>query len=89
MLSVAWSVTNAGFDSHEISVECDSTESLPAISIVWLAGKNTEEATDRFRGAVRNSQLELPAKKYTINLAPADISKNDSGLDPATACSSN
>ena len=85
MLSITRSATNIGYTPYNVRVECDSTKSLPAISIVGLASKTTEEARDRIRSALRNSSLELPPRKYTINLAPADVPKNDSGLDLAMA----
>lgn len=81
MLSQVKTVTNLGYDTHTVTIECDASNSLPAITIVGLAHKTIDEAKDRIRSALRNSKLELPPKKYTLNLAPADVPKEGSGLD--------
>lgn len=81
MLSCVRTVTNLGYDTHTVTVECDASNSLPAINVVGLAHKTVDEAKERIRSALRNSKLELPPKKYTLNLAPADVPKEGSGLD--------
>jgi magnesium chelatase family protein len=68
-----------------IDIECHISNNLPTIVIVGSAGRSVHEAKDRLRGAFASSKLQLPRKRITINLAPADIPKSDSGLDLAIA----
>lgn len=68
-----------------IDIECHLSRSLPNIVIVGLATKAVDEAKERVRSAFANSHLELPRKRITINLAPADLPKDDSGFDLAIA----
>lgn len=87
MGSTCSSLVSAGADSLVIDIECHLSNNLPTILIVGFASKTVNEAKDRLRGAFANSQLELPRRRITINLAPADIPKADSGLDLAIAAS--
>jgi magnesium chelatase family protein len=75
------SATAVGFDGHIIDIECDAKKGLPAISIVGLGNKAIEEAKERVRSAIVNSHLDFPAKKITINLAPANLPKDGSHFD--------
>ena len=78
------SVTSAaaiGFDGHIIDIECDAKKGLPAISIVGLGNKSIDEAKERIRSAITNSHFDFPAKKITINLAPANLPKDGSHFD--------
>jgi len=54
---------------------------LPGLSIVGLPNTTVNEARDRVRSAIVNSQFVFPARKITINLAPAELKKDGSGLD--------
>ena len=60
---------------------------LPAFNIVGMANKTISEARDRVRSALVNSGFSFPDKKVTINLAPADLSKDGSYLDLPIALS--
>lgn len=64
-----------------VDIECSFANSLPGIVIVGSATKAVDEAKERLRAAFAASKLNLPRKRITINLAPADIPKADSGLD--------
>ncbi|NCU30228.1 ATP-binding protein [Candidatus Saccharibacteria bacterium] len=75
------SATAIGFDGHIIDIECDAKKGLPVISIVGLGNKAIEEAKERVRSAISNSNLDFPAKKITINLAPANLPKDGSHFD--------
>src|SRR5688572_17928653 len=81
------SVLNVGTDGLIIETECHLSNSLPGIIIVGLGGKAIEEAKERIRGAFASSKIELPRKKITINLAPADVPKEGTSLDLAIAAS--
>lgn len=68
-----------------IEVECHLSNNLPTIIIVGFANKAVDEARERIRGAFASSRIMLPRKRITVNLAPADIPKADSGFDLAIA----
>jgi len=61
------------------------SNSLPSIVIVGSASRAVDEAKERIRGAFTSAGLNLPRKRITVNLAPADVPKNDSSLDLAIA----
>lgn len=75
------SATSYGFEGRLIDIECDMTKGLPAFSIVGLGNKAIDEAKERVRSAIRNSHLDFPARKLTINLAPANLPKDGSHFD--------
>lgn len=58
---------------------------LPALQIVGMGSKAIDEAKERVRSAVTNSLLDFPAKKFVINLAPAELPKDGSHYDLAIA----
>lgn len=68
-----------------VDIECQLTKGLPGIVIVGYATKAVDEAKERIRNAFASSSLTLPAKRITINLAPADIPKDSTGFDLAIA----
>lgn len=76
-----------GFDSVLVTAECDMSHGLPALNIVGLANKSVAESRERVRSAIVNSGFTFPAKRITINLIPADITKSGSHLDLAIALS--
>lgn len=68
-----------------VDIECQLTKGLPNILIVGYATKAVDEAKERIRNAFASSNLTLPIKRITINLAPADIPKESTGFDLAIA----
>jgi magnesium chelatase family protein len=62
-------------------VEADIRSGLPAFTIVGLADMAVREARERVRAAIVNSGLEFPAKRVTVNLAPAYLRKVGPGFD--------
>lgn len=64
-----------------VDIECSFSNSLPGIVIVGSAAKAVDEARERLRAAFASTELALPRKRITLNLAPADLPKNDSSLD--------
>lgn len=62
-------------------VEADSSNGLPNFSMVGNLAASVKEAGDRVRTALKNSNIEIPAKKVTINIAPADIRKDGTAFD--------
>lgn len=70
-----------GISAKEVTVEVHITNGLPAFSIVGMAETAVKESRDRVRSALINSQFEFPARKITVNLAPADLPKSGCGFD--------
>ncbi len=68
-----------------MDVECHLSNGLPNIVIVGFANRAVDEAKERIRSAFASANLELPRKRITINLAPADLPKDDTGFDLAIA----
>lgn len=64
-----------------VDIESHLSNSLPNIVIVGFANKSVDEAKERIRGALANSNVKLPKKRIAINLAPADIPKDGSYFD--------
>jgi magnesium chelatase family protein len=79
------SLIDQGISGIVIDVECHLSNNLPNIVIVGVANKAVDEARERLRGAFTASKLELPRKRITLNLAPADIPKDGSSFDVAMA----
>lgn len=75
------SIISHGGDGIPVDIECHLSNSLPNIVIVGAASRNVDEAKERIRGAFSNSGLEMPRKRISINLAPADLPKDSSSLD--------
>lgn len=76
-----FSVAPLGFDGHLIEVESDSSKGLPSLQIVGMGNKAIDEAKERVKSAVTNSLLEYPARRLTINLAPAELPKDGTHYD--------
>jgi len=75
-LAVVITRANIGIDAPEIRVEVHLSNGLPGFSIVGLPETAVKESEERVRSALLNSQLEFPAKRITLNLAPADLPKS-------------
>jgi len=71
MLATALSAAIVGVDGVPVRVEVDVSFGLPGPTIVGLAGSAVLEAPERVRAAIRNSGFEVPARRITVNLAPA------------------
>ena len=85
MLANALSASIVGVDGVPVRVEVDVSFGLPGLTIVGLAGSAVLEARERVRAALRNSGFEVPARRITVNLAPADLPKEGTGHDLAMA----
>lgn len=75
------SAATVGFEGRLIEVECDASKGLPTLQIVGLGNKAIDEAKERVRSAIANSHLDFPARKLTVNLAPASLPKDGSQFD--------
>lgn len=79
------SLVESGHGGLIVTIECSLSNSLPNIVIVGYANKAVDEAKERIRSAFAGSNLSLPRKRITVNLAPADVPKESSGFDLAIA----
>ncbi len=70
-----------GIDAIVVEVEVDIAFGLPVFTIVGLAEAAVKESRERVRSAVKNSGYTFPMDRVTINLAPADVKKEGTGLD--------
>lgn len=64
MVARVTTVAPIGFDASLIKVECDASNSLPALQIVGLDNKAIDEAGERLRSAITNSLLDFPQKTH-------------------------
>jgi magnesium chelatase family protein len=71
----------AGIDAPEVTVEVHLGPGLPAFHIVGLPDTEVREARDRVRAALNHAQFEFPARRITVNLAPAELPKDSSRFD--------
>jgi magnesium chelatase family protein len=74
-----------GLEGRLVEVQVDIGNGGPAFMMVGLASGSVRESKERVRTAIRNSQLEFPQRKLTVNLAPAGLRKDGAGLDLAIA----
>ena len=81
MLAKVNSAALYGIDALRVEVEIDIAAGLPQLATVGLAEGAVRESKDRIRAAVKNCGYTFPAKKITVNLAPADIKKEGSAYD--------
>lgn len=81
------SVAPVGFEGHLVEVESDITKGLPGLQIVGMGDKAISEAKERVKSAISNSLLEWPAKRMTVNLAPAELPKDGTHYDLPIALS--
>jgi len=71
----------AGIDAPEVTVEVHLGPGLPAFHIVGLPDAEVREARDRVRAALNHVHFEFPARRITVNLAPAELPKDSSRFD--------
>jgi magnesium chelatase family protein len=71
----------SGINAYIIEVEVDISFGLPAFNIVGLPETSVKESKERVKTAVKNSGYSFPPDRVTVNLAPADIKKESTGLD--------
>src|ERR1700693_71467 len=70
-----------GIEARTVDVQVQVAPGLPAFNVVGLPDKAVSEARERVRAALIASGLALPAKRITVNLAPADLPKEGSHYD--------
>ena len=80
-LAVVQSRALAGLDAPQVAVEVHLAGGLPAFNLVGLPDTEVRESRERVRAALQNAQFEFPARKITVNLAPADLPKESGRFD--------
>ena len=81
MFAKTYGATTLGIDGRIIDVEVDVSPGLPGFELVGLPDTSVKESKERVRTAIRNSGIQLRQERVTVNLAPADVRKDSSGLD--------
>lgn len=84
-LAIVYTRARLGMDAPLVEVETHLTGGLPSLHIVGLPEAAVKESKDRVRSAILNSHFEFPARRITINLAPADLPKDGGRYDLAIA----
>ncbi|MGJ0388059.1 YifB family Mg chelatase-like AAA ATPase [Microbacterium sp. CGR1] len=80
-----WAVALTGVDGHMVEVEADLSKQTPDFKIIGLPDKSLAEAVQRVHNACKNSALDLPRRRLTVNLSPASLPKQGSGFDLSIA----
>lgn len=80
-LAIVHSRARVGMDAPPVTVEVHLSNGLPSLSMVGLPETAVKESKDRVRSAILNSQFDFPARRITINLAPADLPKEGGRFD--------
>lgn len=80
-LAVLYSRALAGLAAPLVTVETHLGNGLPSFTIVGLPEAEVKEAKDRVRAALQNARFEFPARRITVNLAPADLPKESGRYD--------
>src|SRR3989338_5754307 len=84
-LAVLHSRALSGMDAPPVTVEVHLANGLPNFTIVGLPETEVKESKDRVRAALQNCQFEFPARRITVNLAPAALPKEGGRLDRPSA----
>lgn len=87
MPSKIYSISMIGLNCELIEVEADISGGLPSFTIVGLGDASVQEAKERVRSAIKNSDCNFPIQRKTINLAPAELKKQGSLFDLPIAVS--
>lgn len=80
-LAVLKSRALSGLNAAQVTVEVHLANGLPSFTIVGLPETEVKESKDRVRAAIQNCRFEFPARRITVNLAPADLPKESGRFD--------
>ena len=80
-LAIVYSRASAGMTAPLVTVEVHLSRGLPRVTMVGLPETAVQESRDRVRSALLNTGFEFPARRITINLAPADLPKEGGRFD--------
>ncbi|MBU0651217.1 YifB family Mg chelatase-like AAA ATPase [bacterium] len=85
MITKLWSCAINGIEGTNIEIEVDIDRGLPAVVVVGMADTAVKESKERVKSAIKSSGYEFPVKRIVINLAPANIKKEGTIHDLASA----
>lgn len=80
-LAIVFSRAQVGVYAPLVTVEVHLSSGLPRFTIVGLPETTVRESKDRVRSALINSRFKFPARRITVNLAPADLPKEGGRYD--------
>lgn len=80
-LSITYTRAAIGVEAPQVSVEVHLSNGLPALTLVGLPEATVKEARERVRSAMINCGFTFPARRITVNLAPADLPKEGGRYD--------
>lgn len=80
-LAVLTSRALTGMEAPPVTVEVHLANGLPSFTIVGLPELEVKESKDRVRASLQNARFEFPARRITVNLAPADLPKDSGRFD--------
>ena len=82
-MSFGKAVTSAivGIDGRRVLVEADFGDGLPSFDMVGFLSSEVREARERVRAALKNTGIEIPPGRLTVNLSPADLRKQGNSFD--------
>lgn len=80
-LAIVYSRASMGVHAPLVTIEVHLSNGKPGFTLVGLPEKTVKEAQDRVRSALMNAQFKYPAKRITVNLAPADLPKEGGRFD--------
>lgn len=81
MLARVQSASIVGLEASMVAVEVNVSSGIPTFAIVGLSDTAVREARERVRAAIRNAGYEMPVRRITVNLAPADTRKEGPAFD--------
>lgn len=84
-VSTVFTRAQLGVSAPLVTVETHISNGLPSLSIVGMPEASVRESRERVRSALLNAEFEFPARRVTINLAPADLPKQGGRYDLAIA----
>ena len=84
-LAILHSRALSGLNAPPVTVEVDLANGLPAFTIVGLPEAEVRESRERVRAAIQNCRFDFPARRITVNLAPAELPKESGRFDLAIA----
>jgi magnesium chelatase family protein len=80
-LAVVHSRAISGMNAPEVTVEVHLANGLPGFTLVGLPETEVRESRERVRAALLNARFEFPARRITVNMAPADLPKESGRFD--------
>ncbi len=84
-LAIVHSRAQLGVEAPAVTVEAHLANGLPSLALVGLPETAVKESKDRVRSAILTSGFDFPARRITLNLAPADLPKDGGRFDLAIA----